>query len=213
MAFVFVAYLAALVLASVGLALRYRRSDPVERLQIRWVAANGLAILAAVPVLIINPFGLGDGAWLVWLLATAFVPFSVAVAILRYHLYDIDRVISNAIGYGLVSIVLFAIFGAVNLALVSNVSPFVKDEAIAVAASTLLVAALFNPVRGRIQRLVDRRFHRAHYDAERMVVDFAARLRDELDLPTLASELAATTIRAVQPTTAGIWLRTGRASR
>jgi hypothetical protein len=205
--FAFLGYVAALVLASVSLALRYRRSDPLERLQIRWVAANGLAILVAMLVLMISPFGLGDGAWSVWLLVSAFIPFSVAVAILRYHLYDIDRVLSNAIGYGLVSVVLFAIFGAVNLALVSNVSPFVNDEAIAVAASTLLVAALFNPVRVRIQRLVDRRFHRAHYDAERMVADFGTRLRDELDLPTLTTELATTTIRAVQPTTAGLWLR------
>jgi hypothetical protein len=94
-----------------------------------------------------------------------------------------------------------------NLALVSQVSPLVNNEGIAVAGSTLLVAALFNPLRTRVQRAVDRRFHRAHYDSERMVAEFAARLRDELDLPTLATELASTTALAVQPTSAGLWLR------
>jgi hypothetical protein len=210
-AFAFLAYLAAVGLASVSLALRYRRSDPVERLQIRWVAANGLAILLAVLVLIINPFGLGDSAWSVWLLVTAFVPFSVAVAILRYHLYDIDRVISNAIGYGLVSIVLFAVFAAVNLALVSSVSPFVNNEAIAVAASTLLVAALFNPVRVRVQRGVDRRFHRARYDAERMVADFGTRLRDEVEIDRLHRDILDVVSRSVEPTEVHLWLRPGTA--
>jgi hypothetical protein len=206
-ALVFIGYLAALVLASVSLGLRYRRSDPIERLQIRWVAANAVASIVVILVLTTNLFGLGDAVWSLWLLVAAFVPVSVGIAILRYHLYDIDRIISRTIGYGVVSVVLFAVFGAVNLALVSSVSPLVRDEGIAVAASTLLVAALFNPLRGRVQRAVDRRFHRAHYDAERMVADFASRLRDDLDLATLASELASTTTRAVQPTTAGLWLR------
>jgi hypothetical protein len=131
----------------------------------------------------------------------------IGVAILRYRLYDIDRIVSNTIGYGLVTVVLFGIFIAVNLVLVSQVSPLVNNEGVVVAGSTLLVAALFNPLRTRVQRAIDRRFHRAHYDSERMVAEFTARLRDELDLPTLATELASTTARAVQPTSAGLWLR------
>ena len=108
------------------------------------------------------------------------------------------------------TVVLFGdLHRVVNLALVSQVSPLVNNEGIAVAASTLLVAALFNPLRTRVQRAVDRRFHRARYDADRMVSEFAARLRDELDLPTLATDLASTTALAVEPTSAGLWLRPG----
>jgi hypothetical protein len=127
---------------------------------------------------------------------------------LRYRLYDIDRIVSNAIGYGVVTVVLFTVFACVNLVLVSQVSPLVNNEGIAVAASTLLVAALFNPLRTRVQRSVDRRFHRARYDTDEMVQEFAARLRDELDLATLVDDLAMITTRAVEPTAAVLWLRT-----
>jgi hypothetical protein len=214
------------MLGILAIVARFRRAGPVERRQLK------LFTVAIIPTAIVLPLSLigapgdlaanlsrirsADGARITDILTVvdlALFNIAATVAILRYRLYDIDRIVSNAIGYGLVSVVLFAVFAAVNLALVSNVSPFVNNEAIAVAASTLLVAAVFNPVRVRIQRSVDRRFHRAHYDAERMVVDFGARLRDELDLPTLSSELATTTMRAVEPSSAGIWLRTGRASR
>lgn len=216
-------FLGGYVLASISLAMRYRTSNVHERLQIRWVAVNEIAIVAA-PILVAvliqvlsigRPEGVYDPNWrfvdnaveTLLLLVPALVPVSVGVAILRYRLYDIDRIVSNAIGYGIVTVVLFGVFAAVNLALVSQVSPLVNNEGVAVAAATLLVAALFNPVRVRVQRGIDRRFHRAHYDAERMVADFAARLRDELDLPTLSAELAITTARAVEPTTASLWLR------
>ena len=151
----------------------------------------------------------GDIAWSAWFLSLLLPPIAIGVAILRYRLYDIDRIVSNTIGYGFVTVVLFGLFVVVNLALVSQVSPLVNNEGVAVAGSTLLVAALFNPLRTRVQGAIDRRFHRAHYDAERMVSEFAARLRDELDLPTLATELAAATTDAVQPTSAGLWLRHG----
>ena len=129
-------------------------------------------------------------AWALWIASLLLPPIAIAIAILRYRLYDIDRIVSNAIGYGVVTVVLFAVFAGVNVVLVSQVSPLVNNEGIAVAASTLLVAALFNPLRTRVQRGVDRRFHRARYDADEMVQDFAARLRDELDLATLVDDLA-----------------------
>ena len=129
-------------------------------------------------------------AWALWIASLLLPPIAIAIAILRYRLYDIDRIVSNAIGYGVVTVVLFAVFAGVNVVLVSQVSPLVNNEGIAVAASTLLVAALFNPLRTRVQRAVDRRFHRARYDADEMVQDFAARLRDELDLATLVDDLA-----------------------
>jgi hypothetical protein len=210
----------AAVLAILALVSRFRSAGPVERQQLKLFAVAIIPTAIVLPISLVGASGdlannlsrlrSVEGARITDLLTVVDLTlFNVAatVAILRYRLYDIDRIISRTIGYGLVSVVLFAVFGAVNLALVSSVSPLVRDEGIAVAASTLLVAALFNPLRVRVQRGVDRRFHRAHYDAERMVADFAARLRDELDLATLASELASTTTRAVQPTTAGLWLR------
>jgi len=198
--------------------MRYRTAVATERLQIRLVAANAIA-LVAVPVLVLITGSLVDyeldasgGAYLstALLLIAALIPVCVGVAILRYRLYDIDRIVSNAIGYGVVTVVLFAVFAVVNLALVSQLSPLVDNEGIAVAASTLLVAALFNPLRTRVQRGVDRRFHRARYDADRMVQDFAARLRHELDLPTLARELAMTSRTAVEPSSSSVWIRGGR---
>ena len=104
-------------------------------------------------------------------------------------------------------VVLFSVFAVVNVVLVSQMSPLVNNEGVAVAASTLLVAALFNPLRTRVQRGVDHRFHRARYDADRMVLDFSARLRDELDLPTLARELATTSGMAVEPSSSAVWIR------
>jgi hypothetical protein len=106
-----------------------------------------------------------------------------------------------------VTVVLVAIFWIVNLGLQQAMRPLTGNTPIAVASSTLLVAALFNPVRSRIQAVVDHRFHRARYDAERLVESFSTRLRHELDLDHLAHDLTRTTSAAVEPTTASIWLR------
>jgi hypothetical protein len=206
------AYLVTLVLAGIGLIRRYLRGDPVVRAQIRWFGASiglslGLLVVMLATTIVKFPTVIGDIAWSAWFLSLLLPPIAIGVAILRYRLYDIDRIVSNTLGYGFVTVVLFGVFVALNLVLVSQVSLLVNNEGIAVAGSTLLVAALFNPLRTRVQRAIDRRFHRAHYDSERMVSEFAARLREELDLPTLATDLASTTARAVQPTSAGLWLR------
>jgi hypothetical protein len=204
-------YAAAYLVTTLGLIVRYRVGGPVTRAQIRWFAA-AIGVSLALLVLLVVSTGdetLNSIAWSAWIVSLVLPLAAITVAILRYRLFDIDRIISNAIGYGVVTLVLFTLFAVVNLALVSQVSPLVNNEGVAVAASTLLVAALFNPLRIRVQRRVDRRFHRAGYDAERMVVEFATRLRDELDLPTLASDLAATAVRAVEPASAVLWLRRG----
>ena len=205
----FVAYGLASILASIGLVRRYVRGSPVVRAQIRWLgAAIGTSIMFFVLLLVTSgDEALNGAAWSAWLLSLLLPPLAIGVAILRYRLYDIDRIVSNAIGYGLVTVVLFGIFATANLALVSNVSPLVNNEGIAVAASTLLVAALFNPVRLRVQRTVDRRFHRARYDAEMLVSEFVARLRDEVDLPTLAADLDAIVRRSISPSSVELWLR------
>jgi hypothetical protein len=212
-ALIIAGYVLAMSIAMVGLAVRYRHADTVGRLQIRWVAANFGALLLTFAVVYTDPNGIGDSMWFVMLVLATLTPASVAVAVLRYRLLDIDRVVSNAVGYGFVTVVLFGVFWAVNLALQNALNPLRLGGPLAVAASTLLVAALFNPVRVRVQVIADRRFHRAHYDAERLVSTFASRLRDELDLDRLAGELTRTTASAVEPTTASIWLRTPGRSR
>jgi len=209
-----VTYATAYLATTIGLVRRYRVGGPIMRAQIRWFAGSIAVSLCLLVVMILSS---GDEtlnriAWALWIVSLLLPPIAIAIAILRYRLYDIDRIVSNAIGYGVVTVVLFAVFAAVNLVLVSQVSPLVNDEGVAIAASTLLVAGLFNPLRTRVQRSVDRRFHRARYDADRMVRDFASRLRDELDLATLATDLAAITTSAVEPTSAVLWLRArGRA--
>jgi hypothetical protein len=201
--------------AIVDLALRYRASDPVRRAQMRWV----LVAAASSLVMVVSLLVLGDvpGLWALAMASLGLPVFAVAIAITRYHLYDIDRIVSQSISYALVTALLVAVFGALTLILQGLVTgavagPSTTLDPRVVAASTLVVAALFNPVRLRVQSAVDRRFHRARYDAERTVAGFAGRLRDELDLPTLTDELRDTTIEAVAPSTTTVWLRPSRSA-
>jgi hypothetical protein len=194
------------VLALMDLLVRYRRSDGARRTQIRWVLASG-SLTVSVVVAVMAFGDRIDWLWQLWILSTILPAVAIGIAITRYHLYDIDRIISRTIGYGLVTAVLFGVFLTANLALQGLLSAATRSDPLAVAGSTLLVAALFNPLRGRVQRVVDRRFNRARYDAEHTVERFAGRLRDELDLSTLAGELQRTTSAAVQPTTSAVWLR------
>ena len=213
----FIGYFAALGFASVGLVRRYARGGPVARAQIRWFAAAvGFSMTMFVPIILLFVYpSVGEVGFLVvfsaWTLSLLLPPIAIGIAILRYRLYDIDRIVSNAIGYGLVTVALFGIFFAVNVALVSNVSSLAGNSGIAVAASTLLVAALFNPLRVRVQRRVDRRFHRARYDADRMVAEFSGRLRDEVEITRLRQDILDVVDRSVEPDGVGLWLRPGPA--
>jgi hypothetical protein len=207
----FVSYAVAYLVTTLGLATRYRRGGSVVRAQIRWFAA-AIGVSLCLLILLFATTGnrdMNDLAWVAWVASLLLPPIAIAIAILRYRLYDIDRIVSKTIGYGLVTVILFGVFALANILLVSNVSPLVEDESIAVAASTLLVAVLFDPLRKRVQSAVDRRFHRAHYDAHRTVAEFADRLRNELDLPTLTFELAAVADSAVKPASTSLWLRGG----
>ena len=204
---------AAYALAVVDLVRRYRRAAPVQRTQMRWVLA-AVALGAATGV---ATLGVAEGLGDLWVISTMLPVLAIAIAITRYHLYDIDRIVSRSIGYAVVSLVLFSAFAGLALLMQSLISGVIAEpgselDPRVVAASTLAVAALFNPLRTRVQRTVDRRFHRARYDAERTVGGFAGRLRDNLDLPTLTSELRRTTVETVEPTATGIWLRTSTAS-
>ncbi len=202
-----------IVLAGLGISMvsRYRSAARVERQQLKWfVLALGLSTIA-LGILFVDAVILNRPAdtigLTVYVLAGALVPVAIGIAILRHHLYDIDRIVSRTLGYGVVTAVLFATFLIVNLGLQGLLSAATRSDPLVVAGSTLLVAALFNPLRIRVQRFVDRRFNRARYDAERTVEQFSGRLRDELDLSTLARDLQRTTSAAVQPTMSAVWLR------
>jgi hypothetical protein len=205
-------------LAIASLIVRYRRAAPIERQQLKWFAA--VAILTglggAANIVTSSPESLAPTGALgtvnavsgfVIYAGLALLPVAIGIAILRYRLYEIDRIISRSISYGVVTLVLASVFVVVVLAAQAVLGPLTGSSTIAVAGSTLLVAALFQPIRRRVQRLVDRRFNRTRYDAERTVAAFAARLRDEVDLEQLRAEILATVIAAVEPVSVALWLR------
>jgi hypothetical protein len=199
-----IAMFLAFPLAAVDVVLRYRRAVPLERVQFRWlIASAGVSGVLVVLVIVVGDPWL----WNAWFVSTVLPTVAVGVAVLRYRLYDIDRIISRTIAYGGLTVVLFGLFFATNLVLQGLISGLTGGSAAATAASTLLVASLFQPIRLRVQRVVDRRFHRAHYDADRTVEAFAGRRRDDVDLGLLVRDLRQTTSDTVDPRSATVWLR------
>jgi hypothetical protein len=200
--------LVGLLVAAGSLLLRFRRAQLRERLQLRWVtAAAALAALAAA-VILVTWAVMGSAAQPVWGLATvafmAALPLATGASILRYRLYDLDRIISRTLAWTALTILLGLGYAAVVL-LLGRLAP--DGSSLAVAGATLAVAAAFQPVRRRVQETVDRRFNRARYDAARTIAAFSARLREEVDLDTLSAELLAVTAQTMQPTTMSLWLR------
>ena len=192
-----------------AIVVRFRGSHGDQRQQLKWFLA---AMTPAAVFLLLSLSPLGAVSPIIGLLSVATVPvvaLSVAVAILRYRLYDIDRLISRTISYALVTGLLVGVFLVVNLGLQAVLSPFTSGNSLSVAGSTLLVAALFTPVRQLVQRLVDRRFDRARYDGERTASAFSVRMRDATDLPTIAHDLDRTVQHAIAPSRVGLWLREG----
>ena len=205
------------VMAS-GLApfVRWRRAGAEERLQFKWllfvVVSVPLAIAATIASWTVIPAEMGQaddliGAFFL-LVAVAGIPAAVAVAILRHRLYDIDRLINRTLVYGLLTVILGLGYAGVVLALgqlfggVANEPP-----SWVVASATLAVAALVQPARRRIQQAVDRRFNRRRFDAAKTIEAFSHRLRDQVDLDTLAAELYTVVDQTMQPTQASLWLR------
>jgi MFS family permease len=206
-----VGLIASMILATLALAVRFRRSRSVERAQIKWLLAALAVSAVMLPLSWTTDIG-PDGGGLVDLLSVltvTLIPISIGLAILRYRLFDIDRIVSRTISYALVTTLLIATFVLANLALQGLLSSFTASNSLAVAASTLLAAALFTPVRSRMHRAVDRRFDRARYDADRTVAAFSDRLSNQVDLPTLAAELDGTVRGAIAPSSVGLWLRGG----
>ncbi len=198
-------------LAAWSVALRFRRAGTVERQQLKWFmwAASALPLYltaALVNVALTDGSG-GLGAELALAASMTVVPLAAGTAILRYRLYDIDLVINRTLVYVTLTVTLAASYLGSVLVLRFTLDPLTSGSDLAVAASTLAVAALFRPLRTRIQSLVDRRFYRARYDAVRTLDEFATHLRDELDLESLQRDLRAVVRDTVHPTRVSLWLR------
>ena len=191
----------------IGQVLSYRRSSGERRLQLKWLV-GGSAIAAVGGV---------AGVWLssqpqeilrivgsIGIVAVLALPVSMGVAILKYRLYDIDRLISRTLAYAVVTALLVGVYVGLVL-LATRVLPF--SSPVAVAGSTLVAAALFNPLRRRVQRVVDRRFNRARYDADRTVAAFAATLKDAVDLGAVRADLLDVVNRSLEPAHVSVWVR------
>jgi hypothetical protein len=202
---------ALLILSMVSMLTRYARSTGIERLQLRWLVTGLAAVAIAVPAgfVLFAAFGsvIEDVAWLPAIVAFTLPPIAIGIAVLRYRLYEIDRLISRTIGWALVSGVLVAVFGGAVLALQAVLSGFTQGQTLAVAASTLVAFALFQLVRRRVQHAVDRRFDRARYDGERTAAAFAERMRDQVDLADLEADVIQTVGAALRPSSTSVWIR------
>jgi hypothetical protein len=193
--------------AALAMIARYRRGDTVERQQLKWlIAGPSVAAIAFSTALIVPSPVVSDVAFYIALIGLLAMPLAIGAAILRYRLYDIDRIISRSIAWALISSSLIASFALLVVGLQAALVNVTQGDVLAVAASTLVAFALFQPVRRTVQGAVDRRFDRARYDAHRTADSFADRLRNEVDLDTLAAELEGTASTAVRPTSASLWL-------
>jgi hypothetical protein len=201
-----VTLLVGLLVAAVSLVVRFRRARGLERQQLRWLAlaaaVSAVSLLTAVAVAV-----LGEPLALVLIAAgvsVAVLPLATGAAILRYRLYDLDRIISRTLAYGLLTVLLGLGYAGVVLGL-GRLLP--EGSSLVVAAATLAVAAVFQPLRRRVQALVDRRFNRRRHDAAQTIAAFSAHLRDEVDLATLTGELLTVIDQTMQPTQTSLWLR------
>jgi hypothetical protein len=204
--------LAVLVLSLAFIArqvMSWRRATGERRQQLKWLASG--AAITLICLLLGGAFGssngpktilavIGNFAWF----GVAALPITMGVAILKYRLYEIDRIISRALAYAIVTGLLVGVYAGLVL-LATEVLGL--HSTVAVAASTLVAAALFNPIRRRVQHAVDRRFNRARYDAERMVTSFAARLQDAVDPDAVRADLTGVVHTALEPTHVSVWLQ------
>jgi hypothetical protein len=210
-AFLFV--IAGFAIGIASLVVRYRRADSLDRVQLRWIAFGGLLFLAVYLVTLPLASAIGEhstaGTVLTTVAQAAFagLPAAIGYAILRHRLYDIDVVINRTLVYGALTATLVVTYLGTVLVLQLLLNGMTGDSGLAVAASTLAVAALFRPARATIQAGVDRRFFRRKYDAARTLEGFSVRLRDEVHLSSLDAELRGVVAETMQPTHVSLWLR------
>jgi hypothetical protein len=200
--------------SALSLVLRFRRARGEQRQQMKWLALAAAGVAVTVPVGTAMYDVLGAAvANVVIMLSILGLPAATGVAILRYRLFDIDVVINRTLVYGALTATLAAAYLGTVLLLQLALSPLTEQSNVAIAASTLAVAALFRPARRRIQELVDRRFFRSKYDAARTLESFGTHLRDEVDLDALGSELRRVVGDTMQPAHVSLWLRAPEAQR
>jgi hypothetical protein len=209
-----------IVASAVSLIMRFRRSTGMERLQMKWLtsAAAAVAIIYLLAMLVSLNAEWGGATTPTWILflqnasfaSFALIPIAIGFAVLRYRLYDIDLVINRTLVYGLLTALLVGVYVVLAVGLGAAVRSLAEQEnnAIVIAASTLVVAALFGPARRRIQAFIDRRFYRRKYDAAQTLEAFSARLREQVDLDSLAGELVGVVRTTMQPSHVSLWLRT-----
>jgi hypothetical protein len=207
---------ALIALAGAAVITRYRRGDRTERLQIRWfVSAVALCVVGFAGTGVAHALGndnppISLSSTLVAYAGILLMPIAVGISILRYRLYEIDRLISRGLSWAVLSGLLLAVYAAAVLLLQNVLGDVIQGQTVAVAGSTLLAAALFQPLRARVQTAVDHRFNRARYDAERTAIDFAERLRDEVDLASVSGDIVGVVGTALHPSTIGVWIRRSR---
>ena len=199
-------------LSFAALYARYRAAGLVERLQVRWfMSAVSLTVVTLGISAVVSAGGtngtVGEAPLIAYALSSTAVPISIGIAILRHRLYDIDRIISRTVSYGAVTAILAVVFVGTILVSQTVLASFFSGNSVAVAASTLVVAALFQPLRRRVQAVVDRRFNRSRYDAERTVAAFGARLRDEVALEDVSAAIRTVVAQTVAPAAVGLWVR------
>jgi hypothetical protein len=190
-----------------SMVARYRRGTSTERQQLKWFAAaaaiTGLGLISVTTLAGV----LGPMTLLPALVTLGLMPIAIGIAVTRYRLYDIDRIVGRTVGWAVITILLVAVFGGLVIGLQALLAGVTQGQTLAVAASTLAAFALFQPVRRRVQGTVDRRFDRTRYDAQRTVERFAERLRGEVDLKEIQHEMVDTVQAAVRPVHEGVWLR------
>ncbi len=195
----------AVVVGALSLVVRFRRARGTEREQLRWVALAAVLVSLAILVVLAG-MGAGNQLLITWAAGISFavLPLAIGAAVLRYRLYDLDRIVSRTLAYGLLTVLLGGGYAGLVLGLGQLLG---RDSSLVVAAATLTVAALFQPARRRVQHAVDRRFDRRRYDAAYTIQAFSARLRQQVDLDALTAELLAVVDRTMQPTSVSLWLR------
>jgi hypothetical protein len=206
-----------MVASVISVAVRFVRSRGVERQQLKWLTYAGFVTLTSLFVAFFAPQSLRDaGIWpligiLLLLIGPPSIPVAVGIAILRYRLYDIDLLINRTLVYGALTISLVVVYSTGVIVLQYAWRSLTGGESqLAVVASTLTIAALFNPLRRTIQAFIDRRFYRSKYDAAKTLDAFSARLREETDLDRLGGELVSVVHETMHPRHASLWFRPPR---
>jgi hypothetical protein len=206
LAAIVIGFLAALVVSGSAIVVRFARSTGEERLQLKWFAAAAVLVVVTFIALILTNSNSAAAA-ILNNLALLGLDVAIAIAVLKYRLYEIDRIISRTLAYTIVTGLLVGLYAGLVLLATRVLS---LSSPVGVAVSTLVAAALFSPLRRRVQRAVDRRFNRARYDADQTVTAFAARLKDSVDLDAVQADLARAVQRALEPAHVSLWMNNGR---